>query len=77
MFTDNKTITYLKTCRLLSPRIARYALVLQEFDFDLVHISGRENVIADSLSRCLSARLPMPKERCFGHGKQNLVCIAS
>ena len=32
-------------------RIQRWALLLSQFDYDLVHKPGRENVIADALSR--------------------------
>lgn len=65
IFTDNATITYLQTCRLLSPRIARYALVLQEYDFELVHVPSSGNFIADTLSRQAATRLPTPSDKMF------------
>lgn len=65
LYTDNRALTYLNTCRLLSPRITRWALALQEFSFDIVHIPGRENVAADALSRHACGRLPTPSDKCF------------
>jgi len=35
----------------ISPRILRFALQLMQFDFEIKHIAGDRNVIADSLSR--------------------------
>ncbi|XP_030755083.1 uncharacterized protein LOC115881650 [Sitophilus oryzae] len=64
-YTDNATITYLRTCRLLSPRIARYALVLQEFELDLVHIPGQQNLVADALSRLSAIRPPTLEDKHF------------
>ncbi|KAG5867734.1 hypothetical protein JTB14_010144 [Gonioctena quinquepunctata] len=65
IYTDNMTVTYLKTCRLLSARIARYALALQEIEFDLVHISSNKNFIADVLSRQAATRPPTPEDKLF------------
>lgn len=65
IYTDNSSVTYLKTCRLLSARIARYALAIQEFDFDIKHIPGTQNVIADALSRYAAVRPPSPHDKYF------------
>jgi hypothetical protein len=34
-------------------RVVRWRLMLQEFDFITQHIPGKDNVVADALSRCL------------------------
>lgn len=63
--TDNKALTYINTCRLLSPRIARWVLALQEFDFSIEHISGKDNIVADALSRDSAKAPPYPENRLF------------
>lgn len=65
IFTDNSSVTYLKTCRLLSSRIARYALAIQEYDFNIQHIPGRKNIVADALSRYSAVRPPTPMDKMF------------
>ncbi|GFO40607.1 retrovirus-related pol polyprotein from transposon 17.6 [Plakobranchus ocellatus] len=45
--TDHKPLAYLRT----GSRLMRWALALQEFSFQVVHIPGSENVHADVLSR--------------------------
>jgi transposase InsO family protein len=50
--TDNKTITYMANSK--TPKIIRWRLKLDEFDFQIRHISGKDNVVADGLSRCLA-----------------------
>src|SRR5262249_23924866 len=49
--TDNRSLKWLKTLRDPSIRIQRWSLLLQEFDFDIEHVSGTQNVVADWLSR--------------------------
>jgi hypothetical protein len=39
----------------LSGRVGRWRLELQEYDFLIQHLPGRDNVVADALSRCLVA----------------------
>jgi hypothetical protein len=46
--TDHKNILYRK---LSSDRIIRWRLLLEEYGPEYVHISGKDNVIADALSR--------------------------
>ncbi len=48
--TDHRANTFLQTQRTLSRRQARWALMLQEFNFAWVYRPGRKNV-ADPLSR--------------------------
>jgi hypothetical protein len=51
VFTDNKSLYFLKRCVLTSDRIARWVMQLQEYDLEVVHISGSSNFLADILSR--------------------------
>lgn len=49
--TDHRALIFLKKCRLLNARLTRWILFLQQFDFELVHCQGKDNVWADVLSR--------------------------
>ena len=49
--TDHKPLEYIKTGALVNSRIARWALILQSFDFSVEYIPGHHNYFADFLSR--------------------------
>jgi hypothetical protein len=49
--TDHQPLAFLKQGRLTSNRLARWALILQEFDIRVKVIPGKENLGADFLSR--------------------------
>jgi RNase H-like domain found in reverse transcriptase/Reverse transcriptase (RNA-dependent DNA polymerase)/Integrase zinc binding domain/Chromo (CHRromatin Organisation MOdifier) domain len=49
--TDNKALIYLQTQKDLSSRQARWAEVLAEFDLLIVYRPGKDNKVADALSR--------------------------
>lgn len=49
--SDNSAILFLKSCKLLNPRLTRYSLFLQQYDIEYLFIPGKENVLADALSR--------------------------
>jgi hypothetical protein len=46
--TDHQNILYKK---LSNDRIIRWRLLLEEYGPEYIHISGRDNVVADALSR--------------------------
>jgi transposase InsO family protein len=50
--TDHKNLQYLD--RATSPKLIRWRLRLQDYDFTVVHIPGKQNVVADALSRCFA-----------------------
>jgi hypothetical protein len=47
--TDHKNLTYLNTE--VKQKVQRWKLIIQEYDFDVEHIAGKDNVVADGLSR--------------------------
>lgn len=49
--TDNKSLSFLMRCRLTSARLARWAMYMQQFQLTIVHVAGKTNQVADTLSR--------------------------
>ncbi|XP_038979221.1 uncharacterized protein LOC120109561 [Phoenix dactylifera] len=49
--TDNVANTYFQTQKKLTPKQARWQEYMAEFDFEWVHRPGRQNLVADALSR--------------------------
>ena len=49
--TDNRPLSWMRTLTKPAPRIARWILKLQEYDFKIVHRPGSANRNADALSR--------------------------
>ena len=49
--TDNKGLKYLLDQPNLNARQARWLAFLSEYDFKIQHIKGKENKVADALSR--------------------------
>ena len=55
--TDHKNLIYINTDG--SAKVKRWKLLVQEYDFDIVHIPGLSNPIADGLSRLCG---PIPED---------------
>jgi len=51
ILTDHSSLQYLKSQSRLSKRQARWIEILQEHDYDIRHVKGSENIVADALSR--------------------------
>ena len=51
VFTDHAACTSLLTNQHPSPKLARWAMVIQELDLDIRHRSGKSNLVADALSQ--------------------------
>ena len=49
--TDHAAIKYLMNKKDAKPRLIRWVLLLQEFDFHIVDRKGADNPVADNLSR--------------------------
>ncbi|GKT28114.1 DDE-type integrase/transposase/recombinase [Aduncisulcus paluster] len=52
--TDHRNLIYMRTSK--NSKVRRWAMAIQEFQFDLVHVAGEKNVIADTLSRLVHVR---------------------
>ena len=54
IYTDHKPLQWLQT-HLENPRLCRWSLAIQEYDFEIVYRTGKNNVVADALSRSPNA----------------------
>lgn len=55
VYTDHDPLKYLKTCKNISGKRARWILDLEEYDFEIKYIPGHKNTVADGLSRSICA----------------------
>ena len=51
LITDCKAMQWLRTTAKLRSKLARWSLLLAEYDFEIVHRAGKDNVVPDLLSR--------------------------
>ena len=51
ILTDHKPLIYISSLSNVNRRLMRWALFLQNFNLKFKHVRGRDNVIADCLSR--------------------------
>ena len=51
VYTDHNPLTFVDRLRSTNKKLLRWSILLQEFNVEIGHIKGRENVIADTLSR--------------------------
>lgn len=65
IYTDHKPLTFAFTSRKenCSPRQFRYLDFISQFSTDVRHISGKDNVVADTLSRVEEIALPVDPDR--------------
>lgn len=57
VITDHSALLWLFKQANLSGRLARWIMKLQQFDFDIKHVKGKNNVVPDALSRIPSIEL--------------------
>jgi hypothetical protein len=63
LLTDNSGVKYLFNQPDLNARQARWLAFLSEFDFEVRHIKGKENKVADALSRRIHGLFEMNTSR--------------
>ncbi len=51
VFTDHSPLTFLKRMSSVNQKLLRWVLELEQYDMEIVHVKGVDNVIADCLSR--------------------------
>ena len=51
IFTDHQPLVYLHNMQILDCRLARTLEDLSAFDYEIIYLPGRDNVVADLLSR--------------------------
>jgi hypothetical protein len=62
---DHSTIRYLMNKSITNGRVTRWLLLLQEFDISIIDRPGKENVVADFLSRLTNEGETIPVEDIF------------
>lgn len=51
VYADHNPLTFLTSLRCPNQRLIRGYLFLQSYSLDIRHIKGKDNVVADALSR--------------------------
>ena len=49
--TDHMALTFLRTCKFTNARLTRSILAIQDYNITMEHCPGKENIVADLLSR--------------------------
>ena len=52
VYTDHNPLVFLSKMKNKNRQLLNWSLILQEIDTEIKHIKGKDNVIADCLSRC-------------------------
>ena len=53
VFTDHNPLVYIQHMKDRNQKLLHWSLVLQEFQLEIHHVKGQNNVVADALSRAL------------------------
>jgi len=75
--TDHKALEWLATARFTNSKLERWAMHLQEFDFEVEYIQGSTNVVADYLSRPDSVQVETQDGKKSQVSLSALVCCGS
>ena len=53
--TDHMALTFLRSCKLISRRLTRWIMAIQDYQIQTEYCAGKENIIADAISRQTTA----------------------
>ena len=73
--SDHKSLSYLKKGKETGGRIARWALALEEYDYEVEYIKGKDNDLADVLSRMVAAQDGQSEDPPLARGKATLTTM--
>ena len=73
--SDHKSLSYLKKGKETGGRIARWALALEEYDYEVEYIKGKDNDLADVLSRMVAAQDGKPVDPPLAEGRASLTTM--
>ena len=65
--TDHASLKWLMTCQELKGALARWALKLQEYDFEILYRPGTQHTNVDALTRCGDPDEPVDRISEFPH----------
>ena len=51
VFTDHNPLTFVHKMKTKNQRLLRWSLTLQEYNIEISHVKGKDNIVADALSR--------------------------
>ena len=74
IMTDAMSLTFLKTMSInsRSPRLARWAMKIQDLDVDFVYKKGKDNITADALSRSLNQIKAQVSDAQYDHLRDSI-----
>lgn len=70
VYTDHKPLIYLFTMKNAASKLVRIRLELEEYDFDILHIKGKDNIQADALSR-----IPFSEIKTMNENQEQILAI--
>ena len=53
VYTDHNPLVFINKMKNRNQRLLRWSLALQEYDVEIQHVKGQDNIIADALSRAI------------------------
>jgi hypothetical protein len=74
-YTDHQALKHLLKQRELNPQQSRWMAKLAEFDFKIVYVPGKENVLSDALSRMYSADAPGTIRSSSEYAQHDETCL--
>ena len=51
VYTDHNPLTFINRMKNKNQMILRWSLIMQSYNLDIRHIKGKDNILADALSR--------------------------